>query len=195
MPTAPKPNRGPSAGPGNRRALIAAAREIFAGDGYAAPLSSVARRAGVGQGSLYRHFPDRVALAIAVFDENITELEELAAHPETTVDALLDGVVAQALVSTAMIDMIRAERDDDRVDHLRERMLRVVGEVVSREQAAGRVRHGVSADDVFLVVSMLAGLLATTPEPQRAAAVARARELLAPGLDPLDPRDPLDTRD
>ncbi|MCS5715517.1 TetR/AcrR family transcriptional regulator [Herbiconiux sp. CPCC 205716] len=182
MPEAPKPNRGPSAGPGNRRALITAAREIFAGDGYAAPLSSVARRAGVGQGSLYRHFPDRVALAVAVFDENLTELEELAAHPGTTVDALLDGVVAQALVSTAMIEMIRAERDDERVDHLGERMRSVVTEVVSREQAAGRLGAGVTADDVFLVVSMLAGLLSVTPPSQRPAAVTRARELLAPGL-------------
>ena len=70
-PTTRKPNLGPSAGPGNRRALIVAAREIFAEDGLAAPFSAVAKRAGVGQGSLYRHFPDRLALAVAVFDENI----------------------------------------------------------------------------------------------------------------------------
>ena len=63
VPEPTKANRGPSAGPENRRALIAAARAVFAESGYSAPLSAVARRAGVGQGSLYRHFPDRVALA------------------------------------------------------------------------------------------------------------------------------------
>jgi AcrR family transcriptional regulator len=183
VPTAAKANRGPSAGPENRRALIAAAREIFAGDGYTAPLSSVARRAGVGQGSLYRHFPDRVALAIAVFDENITELEVLAGRPSSTIDDLLDGVVEQALVSTAMIDMIRADRADERVDHLSERMLAVVAQVVDRERVAGRLPAAITPDDVFLVVSMLAGLLATTPAEQRRAAVTRARELLHPAFD------------
>ncbi|MFB9629003.1 TetR/AcrR family transcriptional regulator [Nonomuraea helvata] len=54
-------NRGPGAAVRNRAALIAAAREVFAAAGYDAPLSMVARVAGVGQGSLYRHFPDRVS--------------------------------------------------------------------------------------------------------------------------------------
>ncbi|HEU0181064.1 MAG TPA: helix-turn-helix domain-containing protein, partial [Agromyces mariniharenae] len=69
-----KPNRGPSAGPANRRALIAAARDVFATEGLQAPFSAVAKKAGVGQGSLYRHFPDRLSLAVAVFDENLDEL-------------------------------------------------------------------------------------------------------------------------
>src|SRR6188472_1508327 len=80
VPRTAKPNRGPSAGPGNRRALIAAAREVFATEGLQAPFSAVAKKAGVGQGSLYRHFPDRLSLAVAVFDENLDELE-LAVEP------------------------------------------------------------------------------------------------------------------
>ncbi|MGD8193197.1 TetR/AcrR family transcriptional regulator [Herbiconiux sp. P18] len=182
MSAPPKANRGPSAGPGNRRALIAAAREVFADDGYSAPLSSVARRAGVGQGSLYRHFPDRVSLAIAVFDDNITELESLADLPATTLDDLLDAVVEQVLVSTAMIDMILGDRDDARVGHLGDRMLAVVTRVADREQAAGRLRPGVSAPDVFLAVSMIAGVLASAPAAQRRDVAARARRLLEPAL-------------
>jgi ABC-type glycerol-3-phosphate transport system substrate-binding protein len=61
-----RPNRGPAAGPGNRAALIAAAREVYGEDGLNAPFSAVAKRAGVGQGSLYRHFADRTSLAVAV---------------------------------------------------------------------------------------------------------------------------------
>jgi AcrR family transcriptional regulator len=71
-----KANRGPAAGPENRRALIAAAREVYATEGLNAPFSAVAKRAGVGQGSLYRHFPDRKALAVAVFEENLVDIEE-----------------------------------------------------------------------------------------------------------------------
>ena len=54
-------NRGRAAAKANRRALVAAALEVFAEGGIDAPLSAVAKRARVGQGSLYRHFPDRVA--------------------------------------------------------------------------------------------------------------------------------------
>src|SRR4030095_13303143 len=60
VPRPAKPNRGPAAGPENRRALIAAAREVFSADGLQAPFSAVGQKAGVGQGSLYRHFPARL---------------------------------------------------------------------------------------------------------------------------------------
>ncbi len=70
-----RPNRGRAAGPENRRALIVAAREIYATEGPSAPFSAIAKRAGVGQGSLYRHFPDRISLAVAVFEDNIADLE------------------------------------------------------------------------------------------------------------------------
>ncbi|MGO1628191.1 helix-turn-helix domain-containing protein, partial [Microbacterium sp.] len=67
----PRKNRGPAAAAENRRALIAAARAVFADGGFAVPFSAIARRAGVGQGSLYRHFPTKIALAAAVFDDDI----------------------------------------------------------------------------------------------------------------------------
>ena len=111
----PKANRGPAAGPENRRALIAAAREVYATDGLSAPFSAVAKRAGVGQGSLYRHFPDRTALAVAVFEENLVDLEEFTAPADRTIDDLLDRVVDQAMVSTALIDLITADLHDPRV--------------------------------------------------------------------------------
>ncbi|MET0843308.1 MAG: helix-turn-helix domain-containing protein, partial [Mycetocola sp.] len=139
MEAQPKANRGPSAGPENRRALISAARDVFAAEGLAAPLSAVARRAGVGQGSLYRHFPDRIALAVAVFEENIGDLEEFVTDEGSTLDGLLDRVIEQALVSTAFIDMITAHPHDPRVAHLGDRLRSVVERIVSREKDAGRL--------------------------------------------------------
>src|SRR5690606_39484170 len=67
--TATKPNRGPAAAAENRAALLAAARRLFAERGYHAPLSAIAREAGVGQGSLYRHFPQRELIAAAILEE------------------------------------------------------------------------------------------------------------------------------
>jgi AcrR family transcriptional regulator len=172
-----KANRGPSAGPGNRRALIAAAREVFAAEGLAAPLSAVAKRAGVGQGSLYRHFPDRIALAVAVFDENLTELEAAADRPETTLDDLLARVIDQALVSTALVDTLWADPLDERVLPLGDRIRRVAEVVVERERAAGRIGPDVATDDVLLAISMLSGLLSRTDAAERPAVAKRAWSL------------------
>ena len=68
-------NRGPAAAAENRRAVLAAARELFAERGYEVPMQAIAKRAGVGQGVLYRHFPKRLDLALAVFEENFVRLE------------------------------------------------------------------------------------------------------------------------
>lgn len=177
MPSTAKANRGPSAGPANRRALIDAAREIFATDGISAPLSAIAKRAGVGQGSLYRHFPERVDLAVAVFDENLGELEVEVARPETTLDDLLESVIEQALVSTTIIDMMTLERHDDRLLHLQTRMDAIIGSVLEREKAAGRIGTHVVAGDVLLAISMLASMLVRTDATERRAVAARAWSL------------------
>ncbi|MBG6237386.1 AcrR family transcriptional regulator [Mycetocola sp. CAN_C7] len=174
MPSPAKANRGPSAGPENRRALIDAAREVFASEGISAPLSSVARKAGVGQGSLYRHFPDRIALAAAVFEENIGELEVALNDQARTLDDLLELVVEQALVSTALIDTITAHPHDERVAHLGERLRALVERVVEREKSAGRLGAHVDVDDVVLAISMMAGVLARSEPGDRADVGRRA---------------------
>jgi AcrR family transcriptional regulator len=173
-PGARKPNLGPSAGPGNRRALIAAAREIFAEDGLAAPFSAVAKRAGVGQGSLYRHFPDRLALALAVFDENIDELEAAVVGSDAPLDALLDRIIAQALVSTGLIDLITAHPHDPRVERLGRRVQELTRRALEQERTAGRIGEHVEADDVLLAISMLAGVLGRTDAADRPATARRA---------------------
>jgi AcrR family transcriptional regulator len=62
----------------NRDRVVAVAREVFAEQGAGASLDEVARRAGVGPGTLYRHFPTRAALQEAVYRESVQELCELA---------------------------------------------------------------------------------------------------------------------
>ena len=177
VPGSPKANRGPSAGPGNRRALIAAARDVFSTDGLQAPLSAVAKRAGVGQGSLYRHFPDRLDLAIAVFDENMDELEASVAPPEATLDDLLDAIIEQTVVSTALIDLISQNRHDGRVAHLEERLGRIAETVLWREHVAGRIGDHVETADVLLAVTMLAEVLARTDASERRSVARRAWSL------------------
>jgi AcrR family transcriptional regulator len=184
VPSSPKANRGPSAGPENRRALIAAAREVFATEGLSAPLSAVARKAGVGQGSLYRHFPDRTALAVAVFEENLSELERFVDRPDSTLHDLLERVIDQAVTSTALIDLIWAHSSDERVLHLGDRLRGMAEREVDRERRAGAIGAHVTVDDVLLTVSMLAGVLARTDANERLDAGRRAVALFTRAFEP-----------
>ncbi|WP_205347128.1 TetR/AcrR family transcriptional regulator [Pseudonocardia broussonetiae] len=177
-------NRGRGAAAGNRRALLAAAVEVFGEQGYDAPLSAVAKRAGVGQGSLYRHFPDRVALAVAVFEDNVVELEELAALPGTTLDALLDAVTDQLVSCVGFVDVVTASVRDGRVEAVAERVGAVLAGALPQAQAAGRFRDDVTAADVVLAIGMVAGLVAKVPPEDRLRTAAAAWALLRQGLRP-----------
>ena len=179
-----RPNRGPAAGPGNRAALIAAARELYAAEGPGAPFSAVAKRAGVGQGSLYRHFPDRTALAVAVFEENLIDLEEFTAPGDRTIDDLLDRVVSQAMVATAFIDLITADLHDPRVAALGIRFRNVVSRLLARERSLGHVGAHVDVEDVMMATGMLATELARADPPSRPEVARRARALFRAAFAP-----------
>lgn len=180
----PRANRGPAAAAGNRRALIAAARAVYAEAGLAAPFSAVAKRAGVGQGSLYRHFPDRTALAVAVFEENVADLEDYTAPDDRTIEDLMDRVVDQAVVSTALIELITEDLHDARVVPLGERFAAVVSRLVDRERAAGRIGSHIEADDVTMAVGMLATEIARAEPSARPAVASRARALFRAAFAP-----------
>jgi len=178
MATSPRANRGPSAALENRAALIGAARMIFATRGLDAPLSAVAKEAGVGQGSLYRHFPTRYSLALAVFEENADELEAIAATDGSTLDDLLRAITAQAIVSTAFFEMIEIEKSDDAGRHLIDRISAVLSSKMPEARAAGRLAEWITTDDVLLGIAMLAGALAKTVHADRHAVATRAWKLL-----------------
>ncbi|MFB7894000.1 helix-turn-helix domain-containing protein [Microbacterium sp. NPDC056044] len=164
--------------------MIAAAREVYAEGGLQAPFSAVAKRAGVGQGSLYRHFPDRTALAVAVFQDNVRDLEDHTAPPDRTIDDLLDRVVDQAVVSTAFIELITADLSDRRVASLGARFQALVDRLVARDRAAGRIGSHVETDDVTMATSMLATEVARAEPALRPAAARRARALFAAAFAP-----------
>ncbi|MEV1177799.1 TetR family transcriptional regulator [Nonomuraea sp. NPDC049784] len=182
MPDTRRTNRGPGAAAQNRAALIAAAREVFAAAGYDAPLSMVARAAGVGQGSLYRHFPDRISLAMAVFEDAVAEVEALAAEPGATLDDVLALIIEQTIASTAFIDMVSVSPADPRIIAVHHRVADVLAGKLTEARRAGRVRADLTAEDVVLAVGMLAAVIAKRPAPARRVAAARAWTLLRRGL-------------
>jgi len=178
MPSSPRANRGPGAASENRAALITAARAVFADRGFDAPLNAVAREAGVGQGSLYRHFPSRNSLAVAVFQQNVDELEALAARETTTLGDTLRVITEQAIVSTAFFEMIRAERPDAEDEALHGRVAAIIDAQLPAAKQRGDTPASVTTDDVLLAVAMLAGALTKTPGADRERVAAQAWALL-----------------
>src|SRR2546429_9630680 len=81
----------------NREAILGAARELFAERGDV-PMYEVARRAGVGQATLYRNFPDRRNLVAALLEEHIERVEQLAAEHAGDPDAFF--VLLREIVET-----------------------------------------------------------------------------------------------
>jgi AcrR family transcriptional regulator len=170
----------------SRAAILAAARELYA-TGRDVPMYEVGRRAGVGQATLYRHFPDRAALAEAVVSEQVERLEAIAAADPSdrrAVLAVLDAGVAAAVEIHDLVGILRADAALAPVlADLRARVRAVLADTLERSRPAGLLREDISADDLVLIVNMVNGALSgiTTVRARRAAA-ARAFELASRGL-------------
>ena len=177
-------NRGRGAARENRSALVAAAAEVFAEQGIGAPLSTVAKRAGVGQGSLYRHFPDRVSLALAAFDANVAELEALAADPACDLDTLLAAITRQMIDSVAFVDLVTGTDVDPRLDAIYDRVRTALAGVVERARRTGTLRRAVTVDDVMLAIGLIASLVAKVAEAERQSTAESAWALLDRALRP-----------
>ncbi|MGM0386686.1 MAG: TetR/AcrR family transcriptional regulator [Actinomycetota bacterium] len=178
-------NRGPAAAAGNRAALLASARHLFAERGYQVPLSSIARDAGVGQGSLYRHFPTRLDLALAIFEENFAELEALA-EADCGDDCLLRlwrRLVEFTLESRAFVETAVEARRQLAGYEGAERLASLLAEPLARAQAAGLVDAAWTVPDLVLAQRMVYGVILTEVDPMAARAAAlRAIRLIDPDL-------------
>jgi AcrR family transcriptional regulator len=180
----PRANRGPGAARENRLAIVAAATEVFAEHGIDAPLNAVAKRAGVGQGVLYRHFPDRVSLALAAFDTNVTEIEALAADPARGLDDLFAALTRQMIDSVAFVDIVTSADRDPQLEAIRNRVRSALVGVVDQARQAGVLRPAVTVDEVMLAVGLIASLVAKVAEAQRRTTADAAWSLLDRALRP-----------
>jgi AcrR family transcriptional regulator len=141
----------------NRDRVVTAAKEVFAEQGAGASLDEVARRAGVGPGTLYRHFPNRAALQEAVYREAIEELGELgrklvATHEpgpavQTWLRLLVDHMVARRGLADALVDAVGKGSEVFADCH---RVLHETGhELVERARTAGAVRAELDQRDLL----------------------------------------------
>ncbi len=146
----------------NRARLVATAQEALhaADDPGSVTMEAVAKRAGVGIGTLYRHFPTRLELLEAVYREDVDDLAERAEsliRTETPWDALagwLEVFIAFASTKRAIFsELIEAiGRDSALVTHSRQVLMETATDLLNRAQEAGQARTDVSAADVISLV-------------------------------------------
>jgi AcrR family transcriptional regulator len=170
----------------NRDAILEAARELFA-ECVDVPMYEVARRAGVGQATLYRNFPDRRNLAAALLVEHMEETERLASEHADDPDAffvLLRNVIETVARFHAVSELARQDAClGSELERRRQRLAELVKEPLRAAKAAGTVRRDLTMDDVFLVVLMINGAVEAADGPSaRAAAASRGLALLLDGV-------------
>ncbi|MFE7747671.1 TetR/AcrR family transcriptional regulator [Streptomyces sp. NPDC057428] len=180
----------------NRDRLVSEARASFAAHGTDASLEDIARRAGVGIGTLYRHFPNRHALMNAVFQDALTDLldrSRVLAHAEQPCAALVEwlgAIVAHAGEYRGLAQaLMSASADETSALTSCHVPLRQAGErLLSRARTSGSVRADVSIDDLLRLTNAIA--LATEQAPADPALAGRLLRLALHGLkaDPADPR-------
>lgn len=168
----------------NREKLLDAASDLFGEYSIHHALHMVAERAGVGPGTLYRHFADRDAVIIGLCERLharfVVIADEAAAAP-TGWDALviyIDGVTAMYIEFPWMadaVDRVRALMPPDRA------LEAAVFAQVQRAWDEGSLRQDVSALDLTFLPPML-GALGRVPEPMRGAVLARHRSLVLDSL-------------
>jgi AcrR family transcriptional regulator len=145
----------------NYDALLAAAREAFAENGAEASLEDIARRAGVGIGTLYRNFPTRRHLFESVYADEVNELcrtalEVAALEPWQALAAWLRRFVDYTVTKRAVREALSSESDVSLA--CRDSMYQAGGPLFTRAQQAGEARTDIDFDDLL---RMVAGITAT----------------------------------
>ncbi|GAA2041498.1 TetR/AcrR family transcriptional regulator [Agromyces tropicus] len=153
----------------NFDALVVAGKEAFAEHGVDASLEDIARRAGVGIGTLYRNFPTRDALVEAVYLDEVAAVasfgDELEARePFEALAAWLRRFADYASRKKVLLDGLN--RDSELLQTCRTLMYRSGEPLLERAQAAGAVRSDVAIDDAIRLVAGVAGV-AFPSEEQR----------------------------
>jgi AcrR family transcriptional regulator len=151
----PKPQRADAVR--NRERIVDAARELFAECGQATQMDDVARRAQVGVGTVYRHFPTKAALhgelMAAKFRHNAESARRWAREPDgwTAFEGLLRESFAMMATDASLRQRLTWPEDGEALQAAEvERLVlaEVVDEIIARAQADGRLRPDFSVDDM-----------------------------------------------
>ncbi|OHV06624.1 TetR/AcrR family transcriptional regulator [Mycobacterium talmoniae] len=173
----------------NRQALIDVASRLFAsaGAGEEPSLRLVAREAGVGVGTLFRHFPSREALVEAVYQDQVRRLTDgadrlLATYPPAqAMRRWMDLFTEWMATKTGMLDTLRAMIKDNRLGsgHTRAELLAAIDKILAAGRAAGDIGAHATSEDVAAGLVGIFSVASTTSNSEQA---ARLLDIFMSGL-------------
>ena len=171
----------------NRERVLAAAKAVFAAGGPGASLEAVARQAGVGVGTLYRHFPTRQALFEAVYRHEVEQLVELAVQLGTDLPPLealrqwmranVAFVATKKGMSTALAIAVHAS--SDLTAYSMDRLGRALETLLRRAVQTQAIRDGIGREDILRTI---VGLCYTHDKPGWQGNVLRLVDVFVDGM-------------
>jgi AcrR family transcriptional regulator len=154
----------------NRRKLIEVGRTVLGELGPDAPLEEIARRAGVGIGTLYRHFPTRESLIESIFAEHIGQIVAAAGEAEAVEDAwtglvgFLERVLAVQAANLPLRAVLLRQTDEQAAAERRRRILPMLDRLIGRAKEQGSLRGDYTLGDLLLALWSVAPLFEATAE-------------------------------
>jgi AcrR family transcriptional regulator len=171
----------------NRERVLEAAKAVFSQGGPDASLEAVARLAGVGIGTLYRHFPTREALFEAVYRREVDQLVELATNLDgkvAPVEALrrwlhagVEFMATKKGMAAALTLVVHSS--SDLVAYSRDKLTRAMNDLLQRAVIAGVVRADIDTEDLL---HTLVGICYAQDRPGWQAKALRLVDVLVDGL-------------
>jgi AcrR family transcriptional regulator len=168
-----------------RRAIVDAAQDLLQHDQEASH-AEIARAAGVGRASVYRHFPDRGDIVAALLGEMIGRVEQTAAAQDGPIP-LVDLLRAMAREQARSLGVISIMRRDgvapEQLDVLNDRVLALFAEPLATAKREGTVRGDLALDEIPMVLTMVEGALNQVGDPvTRGETASRALDLILQGV-------------
>lgn len=156
----------------NYERLVDAARKVFADQGGGASMEAIAKQAGVGAGTLYRHFPKRIDLVEAVYREDVDVLVDSAERgltevdPWTALEAWLHAYIDYGRAKRTFLNELHEafEKNPDLKPASRDRIWAACNRVLARAQEAGSARSDIDGEDLMQLVSPMCMNSTLTPE-------------------------------
>jgi AcrR family transcriptional regulator len=149
----------------NAERILRAAREVYGELGPDAPMDVIARRAGVGERTLYRRFPTKGELARAVIDQSIAEtlapVIERATSNRNPLRGLTDLIEAAIALGAREHNVLAAALKAGTLTDVSVQLDTALEDLTCRAQEAGLVRADVVAEDLPRIIAMLNGVLST----------------------------------
>ncbi|HEY3681937.1 MAG TPA: helix-turn-helix domain-containing protein [Streptosporangiaceae bacterium] len=183
----------------NRDRIVAAARDLFIERGADAPMEEIARRAGVGVGTLYRRFPDRTALHREVARHTAGRMRDLAesalAEEPDSWSALRRFVTRSCTLRTGPLksiidpDLNAVLRGDPELEDAEAATFTAVERIVTSAQDEGSLRRDVGSGDVIMLIGRLTCSPDELPPGLEDVAPARMVSITLDGLRAADPTE------